>query len=397
MKRYSLGIVQTHATQFDGPLFKRLSRHPDIELTVYYTKSSGKAPFDKEIGQSPDWDTHVTAGYRYKTRDTGFFDAGRFINKVVNGNHDLIIISGYLPFYHLLVAVCARLKGVAVGLRSDTTLLYTSPRNSKSILKRLIMPLILRLYSSGHQTGTLAKQCLLQYGFPENRLFRFPYAVDNDYLATRCSRYRLRRDRIRRAVGIEHDSFVVLGILKFVEREDPMTLLSGFTKLLESRPTAHLVLVGDGPMMKDIKDLIGEKAISNVHLPGFVRYSQLPLFYSIADVFVHPPTRECWGVSVNEAMACGLPIVVADTVGSHVDLVKEEQTGFVFEVGNYEELANHLEQLADDRELRDTMGKHCKKLITNWNYDSVEQSLLKALAMVTKGETEKSKGNYDKL
>ncbi len=173
MKRYSLGIVQTHATQFDGPLFKRLSRHPDIELTVYYTKPSGKAPFDKEIGQSPDWDTHVTAGYRYETRDTGFSGAVRFILEVVNGNHDLIIISGYLPFYHLLVAVYARLKGVAVGLRSDTTFLYTSQYSAKSILKRLIMPFILRLYSSGHQTGTLAKQCLLQYGFPENRLLRF--------------------------------------------------------------------------------------------------------------------------------------------------------------------------------------------------------------------------------
>lgn len=383
MKRYSLGIVQTHATQFDGPLFKRLSRRPDIELTVYYTKPSGKAPFDKEIGQSPDWDTYVTAGYRYKTRDTGFFDAVRFMLKVVNGNHYLIIISGYLPFYHLLIAVYARLKGVAVGLRSDTTFLYTSQYSAKSILKRLIIPFILRLYSSAHQTGTLAKQYLLQYGFPENRLFRFPYAVDNDYLATRCSRYRLRQDRVRRAVGIEHDSFVVLGILKFVEREDPMTLLSGFTKLLESRPTAHLVLVGDGPMMKDIKDIIGEKAISNVHLPGFVRYSQLPLFYSIADVFVHPPARECWGVSVNEAMACGLPVVVANTVGSHVDLVQAGQTGFVFEVGNPAGLASCLKKLAGDSELRDAMGERCATLIADWSYDFVEQSLLNALAAVT--------------
>lgn len=66
-QRYSLAIVQTHATQFDGPLFKRLSRNSDIELTVYYTVPSGKAPSDKELGRSPDWDNEVVTGYFYKT------------------------------------------------------------------------------------------------------------------------------------------------------------------------------------------------------------------------------------------------------------------------------------------------------------------------------------------
>ena len=384
MKKYSLGIVMTHATQFDGPLFKQVSKDPEIDLTVYYTRPSGQAPLDNEIGRSPDWDTDVIAGYRYKTRGTGFLGACRFVSKVVNHNHDLVIISGYVPLFHLLIAVYARLKGVLVGLRSDTTLLYTSPRGVKSILKNLLMPFILKLYSSGHYTGTFAKQYLLRYGFAGNCLFRFPYAVDNHYLARRCSRYRSRREHIRKDFNIQPDSFVVLGIIKLVAREDPMTLLLAFAKFLEHCPTAHLVLVGDGPMRKDIEATISEKAISNVHLPGYVRYSRLPMFYSIADVFVHPAIRESWGVSVNEAMACGLPVVVANTVGSHVDLVMPGQTGFVFKTGNPPLLTSHMTKLACDHKLRKAMGDHGQRLIANWGYDDVEESLLKALALLTK-------------
>ncbi len=346
VKQYSLGIVQTHATQTEGPLFKQISRHPEIDLTVYYTKPRGEAPFDNEIGQSPDWDNYVTAGYRYKTRVAGFFHAVRFMHNIVNGKNDLLIIAGYVPLYHLLIAAYARLKGVTVGLRSDTTLLYRSPHSMKSILKSLIMPCLLRLYSSCHPTGSLAKQYLLRYGFPENRLFRFPYAVDNNYLAARCSRYRKRRRRVRRALGIDAGAFVVIGVVKLVEREDPMTLLLGFAKLLERCPTAYLVLVGDGLMMKDIKATINERGISNVHLPGFVRYSRLPLFYSIADVFVHPPINECWGVSVNEAMVCGLP-VVATHVGGIPETVEQGETGYLVAPESPEELARITRQFAE--------------------------------------------------
>ncbi len=383
-KRYSLGIVQTHATQFDGPLFSYLSRNPGIDLTIYYTKPYGEQTFDKEIERSPGWDNAVTTGYRYKTRKSGFLSAVKMMTNIASSRHDLIIISGYMPIYHFAIAVYARLKGLAVGLRSDTTLLYKSAHSLRSLFKGLIIPRLLKLYWSCHQTGTLAKQYLLQYNFAENRIFHFPYAVDNNYLATRCSRYRKRRSRIRRALGIDHNSFVVLGIVKFIEREDPMTLLMGFARLLEKYSTAHLLLVGDGAMMENIKAVIKKNKISNVHLPGFIRYSRLPLFYGVADVFVHPAVHECWGVSVNEAMACGLPVIVAHTVGSHIDLVKPGQTGFVFEARNPEELASYLIKLSGDIGLRESMGRNAEKLIADWGYECIEKSLLEALTVVAK-------------
>lgn len=378
MKRYSLGIIQTHATQFDGPLFNQIAKHPDIVLTVYYTSPDEETPFDKEIGLKPAWDNISDAGYNCRRRKRGFLNAFRFVWQVVNAGHDMVVVSGYFPLYHLFIAVCARLKGVRLGLRSDATL-RTYRSGVKSIVKRLLMPWIMKLYSVGYPTGSLAGKYLVHYGFPENRLFRFPYAVDNHYLEARYRRYRARRERLRNIFGIGLDSFVVLGVLKLVEREDPMTLLLGFDKLRKTYPMAHLVLVGDGPMKKELETTFREKNIPNVHFPGYVVYSRLASFYAIADVFVHPPLREPWGVSVNEAMACGLPVVLADTVGSHVDLVKPGKTGFVFEKENAESLAKCLVELNSDRERCQSMGEQARRLIADWSYDCIVESLLSAL------------------
>lgn len=382
MARRRLAIVQSHATQFDAPLYCRISARTEIDLAVYYTNPGQETPFDAEIGRKAAWDHLTGLGYHYETRKPGFFNAFRFLKRIKSGRHDLVVISGYSSWYYLLAAVYLRLKGVPVGLRSDTTL-ETARSGVKSMAKRMVMPWIMRLFSTGHPTGSLARKYLARYGLPENRQFHFPYAVDNDYLAGRCGRYRMKRERLRRIFGIGPDSFVVLGVLKLAEREDPMTLLLGFAQFLDSCPDAHLVLVGDGPLKTTIENVIREKRISNTHLPGYVPYSRLALFYGISDVFVHPPLRESWGVSVNEAMACGLPVVVADTVGSRVDLVKSGETGFVFERKDPQSLANRLLELSRSRDRCRSMGDRAQELMLEWNYDATERSLLAALNAIS--------------
>ena len=384
MKRYSLGIVQTHATQFDAPLYSRIYKHKEVELRVYYTRPIRGTPFDPEIGLRPNWGTPKR--YRSLTRQRGVINAIRFARNIISARHNLIIISGYSPLYHLAVALYARLAGVPVGLRSDTTL-ETARGGIKSFIKRCVMPTVLRLYQTGHPTGFRARQYLVYYGLAEDRQFSFPYTVDNNYLDSRSRRYRSRRDRLRRAIGIPPGSFVVLGVLKLIPREDPLTLLLGFAKLVKSCASVHLVLVGDGPMRKKIEATIKDKGIANVHLQGYVRYSHLPLFYAIADLFVHPPLREPWGVSVNEAMACGLPVVVADAVGSHEDLVVPGNTGFVFKTGDPESLSSYLLLISQDRELCRSIGQNARALIANFSYESTEQSLIEGLKVIAPGES----------
>ncbi|NDB75533.1 MAG: glycosyltransferase, partial [Verrucomicrobia bacterium] len=70
------------------------------------------------------------------------------------------------------------------------------------------------------------------------------------------------------------------------------------------------------------------------HFVGFKNQSELPPFYAAADFLVLPSVSETWGLVVNEAMACGLPAIVSETVGCAPDLVTEGETGFTFPTGS---------------------------------------------------------------
>ena len=67
---------------------------------------------------------------------------------------------------------------------------------------------------------------------------------------------------------------------------------------------------------------------------GFAQREQLPAYYALADVFVFPTHTDPWGLVVNEAMACGLPVISSDAAGCAADLVESGWNGRVFPAGD---------------------------------------------------------------
>jgi glycosyltransferase involved in cell wall biosynthesis len=78
--------------------------------------------------------------------------------------------------------------------------------------------------------------------------------------------------------------------------------------------------------------------------------------YQAADIYVHGARAEVWGLSITEAMACGLP-VVASAVGGIPDQVAEGKGGFLVPPGDAELMAERIRQLLDDSQLRTEMGR----------------------------------------
>jgi len=102
-----LCIVQSHPTQFDGPLFRFLSKQPDIDLNVFfYGSRRGAKPFDKEIQRNSEWDHDVTSGYKQVYADKGLFNIFRFLYDILGKeNRKYIIVSGYASPVVLSIAM----------------------------------------------------------------------------------------------------------------------------------------------------------------------------------------------------------------------------------------------------------------------------------------------------
>jgi glycosyltransferase involved in cell wall biosynthesis len=122
-----------------------------------------------------------------------------------------------------------------------------------------------------------------------------------------------------------------------------------------------------------------------VRFAGSRPWKELPALYAAADLFVLPSTFEPWGAVVAEALACGLPVVVADRVGCAPDLVQPGQNGWVVPAGDAGALAALLrEALADPARLA-AMGAASARLALDWGEDACLEAFVAAVEAAASG------------
>lgn len=377
-------IIQNRETQFDAPLYALIHQQQSFGLEVIYTTPTSQGfERDEELGFAPRWD-HLqgrTYPHRY-LRSTTPLAIWRLARQLRRQRPQLVVICGYFPRCQLLLAILLRLMGQRIGLRSDNTLSHTTFHGLRGRLRRLGIGPIQRLFHTWHPVGEQALAYLRSLSGVQRPSHRFAYAVDNDWFASAAAVARADRPSLLFRLGWPEGAFVVLGILKWHPREDPLTLVRGFALLLARCPRARLILVGDGPLRDAVQAELAPLGPA-VHTPGYVAYGELPRWYAMADVFVHPSPDEPWGVSVNEAMACGLPVVAADGVGSAHELIMKGVTGAVFPGGDSQALADELLLLETDASHRQTSGQASLVAIDAWHYRHTINAFQCALTAAT--------------
>ena len=375
-KRIKVGIIANHPTQYEGPLYRKLYNDEGLELQVYYQSFLGvSGECDKEMDIEVKWDVPVLSGYPYTfIKDCGILG---FFRLLIKDKLDCLIIHGYRNWSSIVALCSSSLSRRPVIHIGDSILIYPTPL-FKKIVKRIAFPLLFKAMDAFLAVGSLSRQFFMYYGVPDEKIFLFPYAVDNDFFEKHVEGLRARKDEMKMGLGLPEDIPTILSVLKFIDRERPLDLLEAY-KLLTKGMSAALVLVGDGPQNELIRKYIEENELEYVRLPGYVKYSELRDFYSIADVFVHPGIFECWGLSVNEAMASGLPIITSDLVGSSYDLIRNGENGYIYPAKDVEALAFYLESVISNLDLAKEMGRVSKTIIHSWSYDECIEGIIEAI------------------
>ncbi|HEY2374045.1 MAG TPA: glycosyltransferase [Gaiellaceae bacterium] len=160
------------------------------------------------------------------------------------------------------------------------------------------------------------------------------------------------RARVRESLGIPDDRFVVAWLGRMTEIKRTDDLLRAFA-LLRERRDAHLLLVGDGPLRPQLEQLAAKLAVADrCHFVGY--QSDIADFLQASDAVALTSANEGTPVSLIEALAAGKPVVTTD-VGGVRDVV-ELDSGVVVQPGDIDAVADGLELLAGDPELRDRLG-----------------------------------------
>jgi glycosyltransferase involved in cell wall biosynthesis len=169
------------------------------------------------------------------------------------------------------------------------------------------------------------------------------------------------RERIRRDLGITGDKMLVSWFGRMTEIKRVDELLRSFATLRAQEIDADLLLVGDGPLRPGLERIAHELGVAqNTHFVGF--RSDVAPYYAASDVVALSSANEGTPVSIIEAQAAGLPVVVTD-VGGVSDVVVDGETGFLVPSGASSAFANRLAQLATDSAVRAAMGERGRERV----------------------------------
>jgi glycosyltransferase involved in cell wall biosynthesis len=207
--------------------------------------------------------------------------------------------------------------------------------------------------------------------------------VDNDRFDDPDGKLAAAARTWRRRLGIPDDAVTILYAGKLERRKGPDILLRAVQDA--AAPGTHLIFVGSGAM----ETILRERAAGDprVHFLGFQNQSVMPVAYRLGNVMAAPSRAETWGLAVNEAMACGLPVVVSDHVGCAPDLVVSGENGFIVPAGETEPIRSALERLVNDAGLRKRMGAASSALIGNWTLDILAHRIEQAVQTLCHSET----------
>lgn len=270
---------------------------------------------------------------------------GRIIRWMQETNIRAVVLGGYNDAGRLRIIRHCRQQGIPCFLFGDSNIRGDRPTGVKGILKRLFVRIVVRACAGVMPCGELGRQYFMKYGADPNRVYLFPYEpdyamiqlIDADAL-----------EQVRQRFGLEpgRRRVVYSGRLVAVKRVD--LLIDAFVKLAEDRPDWDLIVVGDGPLRRDLQAQVPGDLAGRVKWLGFLDDQRtLSAIYRLSDALVLPSDYEPWGVVINEAVAAGMAILASDQIGAAHELVVEGQNGHIFPAGDVDGLLKGLEQVTD--------------------------------------------------
>jgi glycosyltransferase involved in cell wall biosynthesis len=336
-----MGVLATHAIQYQAPLYQELSRRAVVDLEVAFLSQRGSRPYrDPGFGVMVAWDIDLLSGYRWTLLEHESradkaqwpFALGSWLRR-----QDIVVLHGHAAPEMLVAAAASRALGVPYLLRGESRS-ETEAVGVRRLARHILASFTVTGADGALPIGQLNADFYDRYGSIPH--FRAPYSVDNDRFRAASDAVRSTRTERLTSLGLDPRRPAVIFSGKLTPRKRPLDAVRAIERC---EGELSLLVLGDGPLRDEVSHFEAELPIRCL---GFVNQADLPGWYATGDVLVLPSESEPWGLVVNEAMACGLVPVVSDAVGCGPDLV--DGVGEIVPVGNVDELAHALIRASRD-------------------------------------------------
>jgi glycosyltransferase involved in cell wall biosynthesis len=211
------------------------------------------------------------------------------------------------------------------------------------------------IYVPSRNTG----EELIEKGIHPHKIKIFPRGIDIDrFHPSKRNGYLKRRYQIKEPIKL-------LYVGRISKEKNLHLLVDVFKTLYETVKNVHLVVVGDGPYLNEMKERLREMPCT---FTGYLEGEVLSFVYASSDIFVFPSTTDTFGNVVLEAQASGIPVIVTDQGGPHENILKN-RTGWVVKADDPKDLLQAIRRLIARPHLIEKMGRSAREYMESRSFD----------------------------
>ena len=273
-----------------------------------------------------------------------------------------------------LILACKR-KKIHYSINCDGVMLFHHGNFIKELLKRYLVSGATACLASGEH----AKQYFLKYGAKEENIYFHPFTALHESDILKAPVLPAEKAKLRKHLNLPQNVKICIAVGRFIPLKRYDILLRLWANMPEN---TYLLLIGGGPEKETYEKIIREKQLQNVILDDFHPFSELLDYYKASDLFIHPTSYDVWGLVINEAMACGLPVVVTDTCVAGLELIRNGENGYVTHLGDDADFLAKINKILSNDFLRERMAQNAVETIQPYSMENMVASQMKTIEKV---------------
>lgn len=312
--------------------FNELGKHCD--LTVLFERKSASDRDNRWISdENNNYKAIYLKGKNIRYDAAISMDVLKYLNK---DKFDVFVIGGYSTPTGMLAIQTLKIKKIPFILNSDGGFVKEDNKIVYSIKKYFISSATWWL-----STGKLTNEYLEHYGAKRENIFIYPFTSIKESEIIKETLTKEQKLQLRKELELDGEN-IILSVGQFIYRKGYDLLIEEWSNIDEKY---KLLLIGSGNDKEKFINIIEEKKIKNIEILDFKTKSELRKYYLAADLFILPTREDIWGLVVNEAMACGLPIITTDKCIAGIELVSNGKNGHIIKLDEMNHIQKYIEEI----------------------------------------------------
>lgn len=291
------------------------------------------------------------------------------LKKVRNYRPDVLNLTGWYDPAQWVLLFYAKWMGIKVVISNESNIRDHLRMGMKERFKQFLLSQADGFFCFGQSSTAY----LEKLGANPSKIFTQKAAVvDNDVILAHYQKAIVERESRKKIKNWPRYNFIFVG--RLIPPKNLPLLIEAFAEISTETAEWGLVLLGEGDQKANLQQLA--QNVQNVYFEAGVPWYEVAEYLALADVLILPSESEPWGLVVNEAMICGLPVLVSEPSGCVEDLVQTGQNGFTFNPYKKQDLVDKMRFFTQNPEKLTQMGEASRQIVALFEPEKVAHEML---------------------